>query len=64
MRWLTSLLAIPHRYPAKIKHSNTRLLPLAVLDIMDFRIEIGHDTPKQSNIKTSSNSVMLINSLL
>ena len=38
--------------------SKNKLLPFAVLDMNDLRIEIGQDNPKQSIVNASSNSVI------
>jgi hypothetical protein len=52
---LKNLDAIPHKYPIKINTRKTKLLPLAVCDVYDFIIEIGHEIPKQITIKASNN---------
>ena len=38
--------------------SKNRLFPFAVLDTIDLRIEIGHESPKQKIVNASNKSVI------
>lgn len=53
-----TLREIPKAYPISRNTSKNKLLPLAVLDMRDLRMEIGHESPKQSIVTASINSVM------
>lgn len=49
--------SIPNAYPTSKNTSKNKLFPFAVFDISDFRIEIGQESPKQSIVNASINSV-------
>lgn len=51
-------LNIPNAYPTRRNTSKNKLLPLAVLDKYDFLIDIGQESPKQSMVIASINSVI------
>ena len=55
-----NLRMIPKTYPIQIKNSKNRLFPFAVLDVQDFRMEIGQESPKQSIISASNKSVIFL----
>ena len=52
------LRKIPNAYPTSKNTSKNKLLPLAVFEISDLRIDIGHESPKQSIVNASINSVI------
>ena len=49
----TNFAVIPKIYPTKIKSINIRLLPFAVFDFKDLKIDNGHEIPKQITITAS-----------
>lgn len=51
-----SFAAMPQAYPAHISAKNCQLVPAAVRALYDFHAFMGHETPKHTNMPTSSNS--------